>query len=339
MSLHRGGHHPHTTLAGTSSLRGAITLQGVDVHTPTGWQPVGAGLNADGDWAANGTASQGNAEGAVPGGLRWNFNAPTSGDATLVYRDRPSPLPAMVTAAVTRGKTGPYTATGLDGDGLPVDVVATVRVIPGAPAGGVVVDRNYAELAAGGNTLGVGQQVWVAAGAARSVAAKLKAQGVAIDSTETVSGVAAALDRQGPGLAQVLFLAEAGAAAILAAGGAIVGLYIFARRRRYELAALAAAGLTRRTLLGAVLAEQMIVLAFGAVIGIGAGLAAAAVVLRDVPEFLTPPAGLPLSTFPPAATLAVVLAGAVAVTLAAAATASVTLVRGVRLDQLREAAT
>ena len=216
-------------------------------------------------------------------------------------------------------------------------MVHTVATVPGAPANGVLVDRNYAELAAGGNLSGAIQQVWLATGAAARIVPKLKAEGVTIQSTQTETGVAAALKRQGPGLAQLLFLAEAGAAAVLAAIGTILGLYLFARRRRYELAALQATGLKACTLLAAVACEQLIVLAFGALVGIGTGMAAAVLVLRDVPEFLVQPPGPTLARFPAALQVTGVLGAAVLATLAIATAASVSLVRGVRLEQLREA--
>ena len=57
---------------------------------------------------------------------------------------------------------------------------------------------------------------------------------------------------------------------------AILGLYLSARRRRYEYAALAATGVKRRTLRNAVLIELTIVLGFGAIVGLGTGLAGAA---------------------------------------------------------------
>ena len=81
-----------------------------------------------------------------------------------------------------------------------------------------------------------------------------------------------------------------------------------------------------------------LVLGFGVFIGIGGGLLAAVLALRTVPEFVTTPA-LPLSYVPAAAPLVVLLGVAVVLLAAAAGTASVLLVRGVSLDQLRETPT
>jgi hypothetical protein len=328
---------PNPTLAGTQQLHGTVTIEGIQVHGPAGWVSVGAGLATPARWSPNGVGGQPGTLQAAPRGLRWTFGGTGTDNAVLDYADRPSTLPAIAAVAVNGKRTGPFMATGLDGTGLPTDVVHTVAAVPGAPANGVVVDRNFAQLAAGGNVSEAIQQVWLPAGAAGRIVPNLKAEGVTIQSVQTESGLASALNRQGPGLAGLLFLAEAGAAAVLAAGGTILGLYLFARRRRYELAALEATGVKARTLLGAVAWEQLIVLAFGALVGIGTGMAAAVLVLRDVPEFVVQPVAPTLASFPAAPQLAAVLSAAVLATLAIATAASINLVRGVRLEQLREA--
>jgi hypothetical protein len=81
-----------------------------------------------------------------------------------------------------------------------------------------------------------------------------------------------------------------------------------------------------------------LVLGFGVIIGVGSGLLAAELALRTVPEFLTTPAA-PLSYVPAAAPVIVLLGVAVALLAVAAVTASVLLIRGVSLDQLRETPT
>ena len=93
----------------------------------------------------------------------------------------------------------------------------------------------------------------------------------------------------------------------------------------------------RRTLRYAVLTELALVLGFGSIVGIAAGLAAAALALRSIPEFTSTPAAPPLSYVPSAGPLVLLLGGAVAFLIIAAVAASVMLIRGVRLDQLREA--
>jgi putative ABC transport system permease protein len=212
-----------------------------------------------------------------------------------------------------------------------------VPAVPGAPGNGVLVDRRYAELAAGFDLTQVGQQVWLAAGAPPRIRHDLLASGVRVLSQQSMTTAMARLERQGPALASVLFLADAAAAAVLAAVAAILGLYLSARGRRYEYAALEASGIPRRTLRRAVLAELAVVLAFGTLTGTATGLAAARLVLHNVPEFVHQRARPALSYLPQAGPVAAMLAAAVALLVIAALVASFTLIRGVNADQLREA--
>ena len=133
------------------------------------------------------------------------------------------------------------------------------------PTGGVFVDRTFAERAAGGNLAAATRQVWTTAAAAGRISAGLTAAGVRIVDVSRASTQARALDRQAPGLASALYLADAVAAAVLAAATAIAGLAVSARRRRYEYAALAATGERRWALVLGLFVEQLLVLVFSAV--------------------------------------------------------------------------
>jgi hypothetical protein len=319
--------NPQALTAGTSLFSGTLTLSDLQVHTANGWTTMANGFTDARRWRAGE---------AVPPGLRWSFSV-SGQDPVLQSFNRPAFVPAIVSASVNHAQRGSYDATGLDGNTLPVDVVATAAVIPGAPSSGVIVDRRFAEMAANYNLYSTVDQVWVRQGAAAAIESRLRAAGVQITSVQKQSSIRSMLGRQGPGLASVLFIAEAGAAAVLAAGGAILGIYLSSRRRRYEYAALEATGLRRRTLLTALLAEQSIILGFGGIVGVAAGVGAIAAVLRDVPEFLVTPTAPALSYVPPLGQMLAILGIVFALAVAAMVLASVSLVRGVRLDQLREA--
>ncbi|HEY5988544.1 MAG TPA: FtsX-like permease family protein [Streptosporangiaceae bacterium] len=320
------------------AVSGNLTITALQVHDHGRWRPAGQGvLTSRARWKEGNADHPPDVIAAGPGGLRWSFSGvPGRVAPTLSSVNMPSALPALIPAALTAGRTGLFTGVGLDGKPLTLRSVAAVAAVPGAPGFGVIVDRRYAELAAG-NLTAVTQQVWLAAGALRPIETRLKAAEVRIDSVRTSAAVTTALERQGPALASVLFLADAAAAAVLAAGAAVLGLYLSARRRRYEYAALVATGLRRRVLRRAVLIELAVVLGFGSVVGILSGLAGAALVLRGVPEFMTVPAAPPLSYRPPAGPLAGLLGAAVALLIVVAVVSSITLIRGIRLEQLREA--
>ena len=312
---------------GGQPVGGEMELRSMQVQDQAGWSAVDAGFGQSGRWTSGDTVKP------TAAGLGWSFQH-SAGPATLSLVDRPMVLPAVVSTSIAT-QTGPLLAAGLNGQPLSVQVVGTVPGIPSAPQGAVAVDLQYAEIAAGGDLSVDVEQVWTTRAAAAVIGSRLKAEGVSVLSTATEAADVQSLQRQGPGLARVLFLAEAGVAAGLAAAGSVLGLYLLARRRRYELAALVATGVKRRSVLTVVAAEQLVVVAFGTAVGIGTGLGAAALVLGQVPEFQTPlPVGL--VSFPPVGPLVAILVAGVAAVLAVALWASVRLVRGVRLDQLRE---
>ena len=330
-------------------VAGNLTITGIAVHDHGRWQAVaGTALGSAGDWREAAPAGHppdtilagpgGSAASAGPAGLHWQFSGiPPTEDPTLQSVNTPAVLPALIPATLTAGRQGSFSGVGLDGSALLVRPVAPVSAIPGAPADGIIVDRQYAELAAGQNLNQVRQEVWMAAGASGPVEARLRAAGVHIVSQRSAAAAASALERQGPALASVLFLADGAAAAVLAAGAAILGVYLSARRRRYEYAALEASGLRRRTLGRAVLTELTVVVGFGAVVGTITGIGAAAAVLRSVPEFTTSPSAPALSYVPPAGPLAAWLGGAIVLLVIASIGTGITLIRSIRLDQLREA--
>jgi hypothetical protein len=322
----------------SSVLTGSITITSLETHSGAGWAAAGPGglLSGAGRWRPGHSDDPPDQLRAVAGGLSWQFKARPHQDAILVPVDRPYPLPAVVSGSMLSPQQAVASGVGLDGSRLDLRVVAAAAVVPGAPQAGVIVDRRYAELAAGESFPQVSQEVWLAAGAQRVVEPRLRAAGVRVLSVRSAAAIAATFARQGPALASVLFLADAAAAALLAAGAAVLGLYLSARRRRYEYAALSASGVPRRTLRRAVLAELALILAFGTIIGTATGLAAAVLVLRDVPEFISRPAVPPLSYVPSAGPLALLLGAAAALLVVAAVTASVLLIRGVSLEQLRE---
>lgn len=270
--------------------------------------------------------------------MRWSFRVIGGCSAALRRNDLPSPVPALVSAGVTTTARNPVSTLGLDGEELTVGPVALAAAVPGAPGTGVVVDRTFAQRAAYFTNAGsVIEQVWTAPGALDEIRSKLAAAGVAINSVATIGQAETVLGRQGPALASVLFVAAAGAAALLAAGAAVLGLYQAGRRRRHEYAALIADRVSRRSLRASVLIEQLVVLGFGCLTGIVTGLVAAALVLRNVPEFQSRLTSPPLLYSPPPVPVGVPLLVAVAVLAVAATAAALAVVRSARPELLRQA--
>lgn len=322
--------------------QGSVTLSGLAARVGGAWAGMPAALASPAGWAAGAEDPEGCASTAGQvrvgsGGLNWSFRS--SGACSPAFRrvDTPTVLPALVSRQLT-SSLSPFSTLGLDGMQLTVRPVALADSVPGAPAVGIVVDRTYAQREAYSTNDGlVAEQVWVAPGALGAVRAGLAAAGVRIDGVATTAAAEAVLMRQGPALASVLFLAVAAAAALLAAGAAVLGLYQAGRRRSYEYAALVAGRVPRRSLRTSVFIEQAVVLGFGVVTGVAAGIGSAVLVLRTLPVFLTPPAAPSLLYVPSATQVLVPLVITVALLAAAVTVATVTLIRSARPELLREA--
>jgi len=114
----------------------------------------------------------------------------------------------------------------------------------------------------------------------------LAANGVSVVGVDSVTERQAAAIHSSVNLAYTLFLIAGLAAAALAIGTTAFALAAGARRRSAELAAMRAVGIPGISLRRSSEAEQTLVLGIGLLFGAGAGVAAAAVALRSVPEFV-----------------------------------------------------
>jgi hypothetical protein len=323
----RGGLQP-------PSLHGRAVLRGVSIRGANGWQPA-AGALSPAHWTPSLGPFGPGAVTAAGSNLMWRFSAESQTAAVLQVRDRPTPLPAVV-ATPLDDTQAISNVDGLNGQALRVRPVAAANALPGAPSAGVLVDLNYARRAAGNAAYTAESAVWVAPQARATITKALQAHGVVVTTVTSQSAQEAILNRQGPGLASVLLLAGAAGAALLAVIGAVLSVAVTSRRRRYEYAALVVEGVRRRTLQAAIMVEQLIVLGYGAVVGIGAGIAATALSLSSVPEFVHVPLAPRLDYTPRWGTLLTALAVAIALLTLAAVSSSLLLVRSLDPDQLRE---
>ena len=327
---------------------GTFTVNGINVHDGAGWHPLDTGLGTSGRWQLVPTSKFDKNRLSLSGGALTatfsefeSFGGGGGGNVVLQPIYLPSQLPAIVTSPVATGGGDNINTHGLDDNlSLYVRPIGQAAALPGAGGDGLIVDRDYAELASTGLATDVTTEVWLAPTAPADFANRLRAAGVAILSTTTATDTASTYGRQGPALALALFLADAAAALILAAGGAVLGMHLAGRRRSYEMAALVATGARKRSLGGGLLIEQSVTLGFGAIIGIGAGLLATALAVPSIPEFVNLPfnGAAPLLYAPSASQLSTFLGVAIVLLAVAAVGSAATLIRGVRPDQLREAA-
>lgn len=314
-----------TTIAGTAVVE--------SVAGPGG--PYDARLSTSGVWQAK-PAGDGRSQ-VVPGpdGLAYTFRSDSGDPPGVLVRDVPEPLPAVF-AAGTAGAKPPAQLRGLDGTMVPASTVAVADGIPGLGSTGTLVDLEYA-LRSGDQPSG-DPQVWLSAAAPANFAARLAGAGVDITGSHTAAQRRTELNRSGPALALLLFLLVAAAAAVIAAGATAVTIYLGARRRTFEAAAMLAVGVRPRQLARAATGEHLLLLVTGVGIGVVGGMVGATLAMPTVPEFAdnaTIPRLLLTPVLPPLVALVVVLVVAVGLTVALAARL---VVRAALPSRLREAA-
>ncbi len=320
---------------GTTDLSGTLQITGIQQRGAGTWQDVPGALAGG---ATGWRPVRPNAPGYTStltgtGDLTFAFRLPWQQAPQLATYDTPEVIPAVTTDSAALGTN--VIVGGLDGQRLPVLVAVRATYLPRAQINGVLVDRTLAVRSAV-ETLNAQNEVWLAAGADPGILTLLQARGVVLGQRQTLAATEGALARQGPPLALALFRIGGVVAAILALGGAALTLALAARRRGFELAALLAQGASRRSLFRSLLTEQGVLLGYGTVLGVAAGIIGALVALPSVPEFVTRPLAPQLLYTPPY--LQVIVIGAVLGVLVTAGllVGSAVLVRTVSADRLRE---
>ena len=269
--------------------------------------------------------------------MHWTFRVIGACSAAVLRNDLPSPVPALVSTGVTTTHN-PVPTLGLDGDEPDGTAGRAGGGGAGRPADGIVVDRTLALRAAYFQNIGfVTEQVWTAPGALRAIRAKLVAAGVVIDSVATIGQARGAAGPAGAGAGQraVRRHRRGGRAAGRGGRGARpvpVGTPSAARVR----------GPDRRPGHQQVPARLRADRATGGARFRGADrdrrrAVASVAVLRDVPEFRSPPAAPPLLYSPPALLVGGPLLIALAVLAVAATAAALAVIRSARPELLRQA--
>jgi putative ABC transport system permease protein len=249
-------------------------------------------------------------------------------------------LPAIVGAeALAKASAAgrPLRGRGLDGRPIDLRPVAVVGAVPGAGPYGAWVDLGRLERLAAGPRHYLRTEVWLAEGAPEDLVDRLRAAGLAVEGERRASQREEVFGRQAPSLGMLLFLVGAAVAALLAAGGTLLDLYLLGRRRAFELAAMRAIGVRRLALAAGVLIEQAMVLGAGVVFGVAGGLLAVRLVLPAVPLYSDRPVFPPVLLAPDPRPLGLLLAALVAGVGAGIGLATALLVRSAVPDRLREA--
>jgi hypothetical protein len=292
----------------TPTGRAQLQISSISDLRGSRWEPVSAGLEQVRRWS-NPT---GGAELAASSkGLSAVFTLnPEATPVTIAPSDVPAALPTVLTAtaaAVDSPSGGPAMIVGLDGATLKAHAIAQVSALPRVGDDAALVDLGMAQRFLSGPFVNDTTEVWLSINAPTDISARLVANGVSVVGMDSVTQRQAASVHSSVNLAYTLFLIAGLAAAALAIGTTAFALAAGARRRSAELAAMRAIGIPGRSLRRSSEGEQALVLGTGLFFGAGAGLAAAAVALRSVPEFVALDPGPPLEVSLPIALLAALL--------------------------------
>lgn len=268
---------------------GTITLTGIDTGDGTTWSPLPIGLGVAHSWRAG--VPQGLATDHVTvtdAGIVDAFSNRLGGYGGIDFGAAPSPMPAVATRqAIAAASILPHPPQIIDASNTTAlfRVERYVPVLPAVLDNGVMMDVRYLMTELPDFTGEATWQVWIGPHAPPDAIARLRAAGLQVETVRHVSTRIGELSRQGPALALLLLLACAIAGAVLAVGGTAISISASSRRRSYEIAALQAVGVRRRSLLRASVIEQLLLLGTAVVLGVPTGLLAARLAMPVIPEF------------------------------------------------------
>ena len=320
-------------------MKGSVLVTAFEVRSGDAWRPLDARLATSGEWRGAGTggATQDTLTPSAQG-LRDDFTSTFGASPAMGHVDSPTPLPLLATPTAIRTDAGAV-AVLMDASGrsAPYQQTGTVALLPVALDDGVLVDVRYIGAQLPDFADEADWQVWLGPQAPADAVQQLKAAGLLVQNVRTEGQRADELARQGPALALLLLVACAVVGAALAAGATALAVAVTGRRRAFELAALSAVGVRRRSLLRSCTGEQLILLGTGCLLGLPAGVIAARLALPAIPEYsdTTP---VPMDYTPHAAVLVVFAVAVALLLLLTAWVAGHALMRSAVPTRLREAA-
>lgn len=320
------------------TMTGRWTVSGVEVRTAGGsWQRTDAQLTAPGAWRGGRTQTQGaDHVTSGPAGTTDVFVAEPGGWPSMEITDIPRPLPVLLTADATATTSTPPFVNDLTRAQIDLARVATVRRVPRLLGSGGLADLTAARASLPAFEQLSRQEVWLGPHAPPDALARLQRAGLVLGTPDSVREHVRSLRQQGPALALQLFLFASFACTGLALAATVLALAAAGRRRSFELAALRTIGVRRRSLLGACLGEQLILLGTGLLLGVVPGLVAARVALPHLAEFADA-SPVPLTYAPSSLALLVFAASLTLAVVIAAVVGGVALLRAAAPSRLREA--
>ena len=271
-------------------LSGTVRVSQLEYFADGRWQPLDAGFGTAGHWRPR-ASPLGNSEDTLSvteGGLQDDYSSQGGGSGGIARADQPRPLPVLASpGGLTPGAAGQTNLRMTDqtGSAAPFHVVGSPAVLPSVLDTGVLADLAGLRSQLPTFDTEASWSIWLGPAAPADAISRLRAAGLVVEAGATVSGRRAELGRQGPALALRLLVVCAIIGSILAVGGTAIAIAATGRRRTFELASLRAVGIRRRTLLGACITEQLLLLGAALLLGVPAGYLAARWALPSIPEF------------------------------------------------------
>jgi hypothetical protein len=321
-------------------MGGTVRYEQVEQLSGGSWVPVPAQFTTTRAWRSAGPpVTTHDVLTATPQGLLDDYTSTSGLSSSVAHVDSPAPIPVIATPSglIREEAAGQQVVIDVTGVTAGITEAATVPLLPVALDNGVLADVSFLRNQLPDFDHEAGWQVWLGPSAPADAVHRLTAAGLLVQSVHTQAQRQEVLGRQGPALALLLLVACAVAGTILAAGATALALAVTGRRRSFELAALRAVGVSRRSLLRACVGEQLILLGTGVVLGLPAGIVAARLTLRAVPEYSdsTP---VPVDLSPHPVVLAAFALVVVVLLLVTAIVAGRVLMRAAVPARLREAA-
>ena len=334
--------HPGTDIgSATARMRVAgITATGADgqaAELPTGFAVRAA-------WRPGAPTVGGPEVRLQPGDqLEVDVRVPGGPYAHIVRGDAPEPLPAVVTSEVAgpaaeQGGLPLGEATALSGATVRYSGRQVVDYLPRAGEEAVLVDLALALRL--DDSAQVGQkEVWLSRDDPRRervLLAALERAGMAVQGRSTAAELERVYAGDGAVLALRLLLVCGAAAVVVSVGALLVAAYVGRRQRAYEVAALRAVGLPRRTVRSLLLRENVGTVLVALLCGAAAAVVAVWAVLPALPQFDTPSASVPVRYAPDPGAAWLALGGLAVLLVAVGLTVAVLQMRSGRSDRLRE---
>ncbi len=262
----------------TGAIRATLALQ--EVRTGTTKLPIEAGT-----WRTSSDRNPSARVTVADGTLTVESSGP--GDVIVSHVDTPSRLPAVLAGAAP-GEGDGFTFPGFADVQQEFAVVERAEVLPRAGAHGLLFDLDLAvrsaSVSAGlGESSDLRYEVWTNGAAAAGLDRRLAEHGVGLIRYQTKESVIEQLSRRAPALGFSLYLLAGIAAAALGLGVLALSRRLGAADRRAELNALRATGVRSRVLRRALRRERSVGLALPLIIGVGAGVGAAVLMLPGIP--------------------------------------------------------